>query len=134
MDVRRADILLAMESVFSHIPQRSLDDFPKLARLMFPDSNIAARIQMGRTKIGYNISHGLAPYYEDKLYKILTPTREAAVSPKFIACYNSVTHNKQFDVHIIYFDDETKRVSRKYLSSLFVGDGDAQSSIILSEH
>lgn len=32
-----------------------------------------------------------------------------------------MTHKKQFDVHIIYFDEESKTVCRKYLISQFVG-------------
>ena len=40
-DKIKAEILLAMKAVSSHIPQRSLDDFYKLAMKMFPDSQIA---------------------------------------------------------------------------------------------
>ena len=130
-DIKRAEILLAMKSVVSHIPQRSLDDFPSIARKMFPDSEIAKKLETGWTKLKYNINNGLAPYYTDKLYESLAPEGDNTVPPKFVACfdesYNSVTHNKQFDVHVIYFDESTHRVTRKYLTSNFIGHGDANS-------
>ena len=130
-DTTNAEILLAMKSVTSHIPQRSLDDFSKLASKMFPDSAIANSMNIGRTKIGYTVNCGLAPYYKDKLMKSLKG--EGPVSPKYVACFdesfNSVTNNKQFDVYVIYFDEVTKRVTRKYLTSQFVGHGDAKNPL-----
>ena len=130
-DIKRAELLLAMKSIVSHIPQLSLDDFSAVATIMFPDSQIAKRMEIGHTKIAYNINYGLAPYYKDKIYQSLLPKGDSTVPPKFVSCfdesYNSVTHNKQFDVHIVYFDEVTRRVTRKYLTSQFIGHGDADS-------
>ena len=107
-----------------------MDDFRDLATGMFPDSEIAKLIEIGRTKLGYNVNYGLAPYYKDKLYECLVPKGDS-VHPKFVSCfdecYNSITHNKQFDMHVIYFDESTRRVTRKYLTSQFIGHGDAKS-------
>ena len=97
---------------------------------MFSDSEIAMLIEIGRTKLGYNVNYGLAPYYKDKLYECLVPKGDS-VHPKFVACfdecYNSVTHNNQFDVHVIYIDESTRRVTKKYLTSQFIGQGIAKS-------
>ena len=41
-DVRKAEILLVLQSVVSHISHNSINSFPDLFRLIFPDSNIAS--------------------------------------------------------------------------------------------
>ena len=38
---------------------------------MFPDRKIAKSFQMGPKKIGYSITHGLAPYFEGLLIEHL---------------------------------------------------------------
>lgn len=38
---------------------------------MFPDSDIAKRMQKKRTKIGYLIVFGLAPYFHNELKKLM---------------------------------------------------------------
>ena len=54
---RRAEILLAMKSVTSHISARSMEEFPELMKIMFPDSQIATQVHLHRTKLGYMINH-----------------------------------------------------------------------------
>ena len=66
-DVRKAEILLVMQSVVSHTSHNSMNSFPDLFRLMFPNSNIASSMELGRMKIGYIINHGLASYFKNKL-------------------------------------------------------------------
>ena len=40
---------------------------------MFPDSEIASKILLGRTKLGYIVNYGLAPYLRVKLFNLLKP-------------------------------------------------------------
>ena len=42
---------------------------------MFPDSEIAKQCQMGKTKASYLICHRLAPYFKDRLLKVLNETK-----------------------------------------------------------
>ena len=97
---------------------------------MFPDGDIAAKMKTGRTEIQYYLSHGLAPYYEDKFYAKLSPTN--TFLPKLTACsdqlFNKVTHSKQLNVNIIYFETKKKsrRVCRTCLTSHFIRHGDSK--------
>ena len=54
----KAEIVLAMKSVTSHIFARTMDEFPSLLQYIFPDSQIAKQVQLHRTKLGY-VNHGL---------------------------------------------------------------------------
>ena len=55
-----------MKSVTSHFSARTMDEFPSLLQYIFPDSQIAKQVQLHRTKLGYVVNHGLAPYYKEK--------------------------------------------------------------------
>ena len=100
-DVRKAEVLLVMQSVVSHISHNNMDSFPDLFRLMFPDSNIASSMELGRTKIGFIINHGLAPYFKDKLFKSLVPECFSN-APRFVYCFdesfNKVSNKKQMSI------------------------------------
>lgn len=61
-DVTRAEILWTMKMVKNHYSYRSSDDMKLLFQSMFPDSSIAKRLSIGRTKVSYIVSFGLAPY------------------------------------------------------------------------
>ena len=37
----------------------------KLTKVLFPDSKIPEQLELGRTKLGYVIQFGLAPYYKE---------------------------------------------------------------------
>ena len=67
--VTKAEILIAMLSVMSHFTHNSCNDFPALFKLMFPDCEIASKILLGRTKLGYVVNYGLAPYFRGKISK-----------------------------------------------------------------
>ena len=49
-EATKAAIRLALKAVSCHTSTRSLDDFPDLLKVMFPDSAIAQGMQIHRTK------------------------------------------------------------------------------------
>ena len=53
--------------VIFHINHSSINNFLALFAKMFPDSKITSSMELGRTTIGYIISHGVAPYFKGKL-------------------------------------------------------------------
>ena len=93
--------------------------------MMFPDSLIAKNFALGSTKAAYIISHGLAPYFKDKLTRSLSPA--SASAPCFVSCFdeafNRIINTKQFDLHLIYFDEVNLQLKRVYLDSQFIGHG-----------
>ena len=108
-----------MKSVTSHFSARTMDEFPSLLKYIFPDSQIAKQVQLHRTKLGYVVNNGLAPYYKEK---IISAIKDAS---HFVACFdesfNAVSNRKQLDVHIISFNKTTKIVEKNILGLLFLG-------------
>ena len=49
---------------------------------MFPDSSIALKFTFGKTKASYNITHGLAPYFNDLIYN------SVLWSDHIVACFD----------------------------------------------
>ena len=54
-----------MKFVVSHYSKRSMDDFPDLLKMMFPDSQIVNEISLKCTKINYVINYGLKEYFHE---------------------------------------------------------------------
>ena len=66
---KNAEILWCMKVVKSHYSYNSCSDFTKILTKMCPDSDIATKISLGKTKCQYMILYGLAPYYKNELIK-----------------------------------------------------------------
>ena len=130
-NARKAEVLWAIKVIVGHHSYRSCGDLSELFVKMFPDSNTAREFSMGRTKLSYVICHGLAPYYQNKLVKYLTPI--SGIQPNFVVlfdeAYNSVSNTKQLDVHVSYFDKKEKIVCRSYYDSQFLGHATAQDQL-----
>lgn len=96
---------------------------------MFPDSTIAAKFQMKRTKLSYIISFGLAPYFK---YELMSALQNASYfTVIFDECYNKETKSQQMDVLLRFWDDSNKQVCTKYLDSQFLSRGRA---VDISKH
>ncbi len=94
----KAEILWALEVVKTHQSFRSNEEKSALFAKMFPDSEIAKQYAMGRTKVMYLITYGIAPYYEDDLYKRITPVE--CYSASFDEVLNQSSQVKQMDLLI----------------------------------
>ena len=97
----------------------SADDSRELFRAMFPDSKVAEKFSLGRTKASYIINCGLAKFFARELEDKLKSTES------FVICYdkslNRVGRRGRMDLVVRYFDDSTNQVIRKYLTSVFSG-------------
>ena len=127
-EIRKAEIYWALNTVYHHHSVRSASKESQLFPTMFPDSAIAKEFGMSHTKLGYLINYGIAPYFHVKLMDELLP-KGPRLQPRFSSCFdeslNKVCFSKQMDIHIIHFNEETKRVSCDYLGSQFMGHGTA---------
>ncbi|KAH6938343.1 hypothetical protein HPB50_008849 [Hyalomma asiaticum] len=65
---------------------------------MFPTPEVAAKVQLGKDKVGYTICHGIVPYLLSSLVNV----------PYLVVCsdeaLNKVTQKQQMDVLIRYWD------------------------------
>ena len=60
-NIINAEITWCLKVVESRYSQRSCDQIVELFAVMFPDSEIAKQMMLGRRKGGYIINHGIAP-------------------------------------------------------------------------
>ena len=121
---------MAIQSVMCHISHRTMEQFAEMLQVYCPDSDVPKHIQLGRTKIGYLIQFGLAPYYRAQIFSSLLP--KVGTAPRFTSCFdeafNRISKRKQMDVHTIYFDDEKMQVVRNYIGSHFMGHATADDT------
>ena len=86
---------------------------------MFPDSKIAASLQLGPDKIGKVVKFGLYPYFKTLVLE------KNVKSPKFVVSFdeslNKVTQTTQMDINIRYFDVDLMKVDEIYWHSNFLG-------------
>ena len=123
-DVQNAEIIWAMRLIEKHQSYRSCDDIQQTFTAMCPDSAIAKKMSIARTKAKYLINHGLALYFATEL------TTEIKESVKIVACFdealNNVAQRGQMDMSIRFWDVNNSRVSTRYFNSVFLNHARAE--------
>ncbi|CAN7990687.1 unnamed protein product [Ixodes hexagonus] len=119
-EVTKAEIMWCSNTIMTHGSFRSAAASASLFSLMFPTCEIATKMQLGKDKVGYTISHGIGPYFQEK----------SLVSLSILPCHiwwlfdeslNKVTQKEQMDVLIRYWDQTDATVKMRYLTSCFLG-------------
>ena len=116
-EVTKAEILQALKVVSSNYSFASTVDDGERFRLMFPNSPVAKKYQMSKTKVSYTIKHGISPYI--KALNI----NDFKGSP-FVFKFDETTTvqvKKQYDGYVQYWSKEQNLVVSVYCGSLFVG-------------
>ena len=119
---RKAEILWAIKCVQSHHSFRTNEDISKLLKVMFYDSHIAANYECGRTKQGYLITFGLAPYFRDILVRDIRNCDSYTVI--FDEAFNSTMQKDQMDILVRFW--KADQVSKRYFASELLGSGKAE--------
>ena len=114
----RAEILWTLKLVTSHFSLRSCLGLNELFEIMFPGSKVAKSFQLSKTKCGYFITYGLAPYVKELLMKKIQS------SPFFVRSFdeslNIIIQKEQMDFEVRFWDNEKKKVCTRYHGSKFV--------------
>ena len=117
-NVTEAEILWVIRTCLTHSSLRSCDGISKLISRMFSDSNIAKSFSLARTKCGYFINFGVAPYLKDQLLSIVDTSTFFVVSCD--ESMNRIFQEEQMDIGLRYFNDDTGLVETKYFDSAFL--------------
>ncbi|KAH6944218.1 hypothetical protein HPB50_002348 [Hyalomma asiaticum] len=117
-NVTKAEIIWCLTTIMTHGSFRSVAASAALFPLMFPTSEVAAKVQLGKDKVGYTICHGIAPYFCTMLLSSLVNV------PYLVVCFdealNKVTQKQQMDVLIRYWDAADDSMKTRYLTSCFL--------------
>ena len=79
-NVTRAEIIWALEILMNNFSYRSCVGKDQLFTFMFPDSSVAQKFQLGKTKASYVICYGLAPFFKLNLLDIVKRTPYIVIS------------------------------------------------------
>ena len=117
--VTTAEILWTLQAVMSGYSINSCDDVVELFTKMFPDSDIAKKMKLGRTKIGYIINYGLGPYFKKVMIQSIELSPIYCLS--FDESLSDATQRSKMVVMIRYWDEELLNARVQYLGSSFFG-------------
>ena len=120
---------------YKHFSYNSCSEIGQLFQKMFPDSNIARKINFGKTKASYNITHGLAFHFHDLIHNLVLQ------SDHIVACFdeslNEVVQKAQMDHCLRYWDVNKSWAATRYFDSSFLRHtiaNDLQSSFSSSSN
>ena len=126
-NVTNAEILWALKVVKSHYSFRSSTDMKQLFEAMFTDSTIAKQMSVGKTKVAYIVTCGLAPFFHRSIVDSVKNTDE------FTACFdealNKIAQRGQMDMHVRYWDTSKNVVVSRYLTSTFMNRATANDIV-----
>lgn len=105
--VVQSEILWTLHVVESHLSNNSVNKAIPIFKKMFSDSSTAEKIKLSSSKLGYYITFGLGPYFNEELEESILKCKH------FVACFdeslNKVSQRAQMDIVIRYWN-ETKGI------------------------
>ena len=113
-----AEIQWTFKVVMLHLSLRSCTDFNKLFVSMFPDSEVASKFTLGKTKCDYFVNYDIAPHLKNILTKAIIEPPFYSLS--FDETLNAVNQSCQMDVGIRYWDNAESLVQTRYFDSKFL--------------
>ena len=116
-NVLDAEIRWCLKLIESHGSYRSCLDLNRLFSKMFPDSEIASKIKLSKTKSSYIIPHGIAPYFFSMLVKDINTSPYYSLS--YDESLNTLLQKEQMDVQIRYWSEEKVCSETRYFTSKF---------------
>ena len=125
--VLNAEIYWVLKVIESHMSYRSCEDISELFKVMFGVNEINEKFTCGKTKCGYFISYGLAPYLKDLLLQSIK------LSPYFVISFdesmNFVTQDEQMDIGICFWNEEKGLAETRYFDSQFLSRPNASNLV-----
>lgn len=77
-NVTKAEIICGLNTIMTHRSFRSAELFP----VMFPTSDVATRVHLGKDKVEHSICHCLVPFFQNMLLSSLISV------PHLVDCIN----------------------------------------------
>ena len=114
----RTEVLWTLKVASSHFSLTSCLGLSELFRSMFTDSEIVKSFQLTKTKCGYIMNFGPAPYFKDFLLKETKAFDCFGVS--FDESMNKILQEEQMDVQIRYWNETAKLVDTRFFDCQFL--------------
>lgn len=109
--VLEAEILWSLHTVETHSSNNSVNETLPILKKMFNDSQLAQKMKLSSSKLGYYITFGLGPYFNEKLENSIIRCNF------FVACFdealNKISQKGQMDIVIRYWDEDKNVVQTR---------------------
>lgn len=116
-------ILWTLKVIKSGYSFNSCDDISDIFKLAFSDSKIVQSFSMSPAKVGYEISHGLGPYFHDELISSVIRSDNF-----FSLSFDEATTDngkKQLDIHIRFWNEDRNQIVCHFLRAFELGHATA---------
>ena len=127
VNLAKAEILWSMKVILNHFSLRSCLGIGDLFRTMFPDSDVAQTFELSKTKCGYYMNFGLAPYYRNILNEDIN--RSPFYTAIFDETLNQMVQEEQMDIFIRYWSEDIQMVVTRYFESKFMRRPNAENVV-----
>ena len=117
--VDEAHVVWAKYCVKIGFRNNSVDDFGGVLKRMCQTDTVSSKFQIGRTKLQYVISHGL--FYHFKQMNLGEILKSPFMSVLYDKSLNESIHKSEIDTHVQYWNEDEKKVTVRYWTSLFLG-------------
>lgn len=114
----RSELMLLFTAIKLNISARSLDSLSSLLPDICPDSDVAKKVSLGRTKFSYLLCFGVAPFLKEKLVSSIKGCSEFVIV--FDESLNKISQRSQMDLLCRFWCNESNSVVTKYLTSVFL--------------
>ena len=114
----KAEIRWVLMVVSSSFSLRSCLNLNALFKELFLDSKISENFKLSKTKCGYYLTYGIAPYVKSNITKSIL--KAPCFTIMFDENLNSALQNEQMDIQIRHWSDEDCKVQTKYYESRFL--------------
>lgn len=94
-----------MKGIEEHRSYNSFSNDSEAFKLMFPDSEVAQKYKVGKTKASYFTNHGLKPHFHHELLGKLE--RCPYISVYFDEAMNRIAQKTQMDIFVRYIQIQT---------------------------
>ena len=111
--------------VNQHLSYNLCSHVSELFSAMFPDSEVAQKFSMRKTKSRYMTIYGLAPYFKKELLKKINSSLFYSVS--FDESFNSELQKCQMDINVLYWDTKKNIAVTRYFDSAFLDRSNASN-------
>lgn len=115
----RAEILWCLHVVNSRQSFNSNTNISNFFATLFPDSEIAKKMHLSRTKISCTVNHGIAKYFHLILIDQIKKCEDYVIC--FDGALNKIAQKCQMDIVVRFFHNTKNEVITRYLSSEFLG-------------
>ena len=113
----KAGVLWTLKTVMSKSSLRSCEQLKHLFVAMFPNRTIAKSFTLRKTKCGYYVTYGIAPYFGELIKTLIN--KSPCFSVFFDESLNSLLHVEQMDMNVRYWDNDNSLVKLNYVTSRF---------------